>query len=319
MVWQILKKNKKETKAITIKKERGNSIKSTIKPFLIFLILFMLSVLAFLSINLFRHEEIAIFLRGFMVFVIYGIYKFISSSSFFEVNEKGIKKGRLFYTYDEILRVDLYALVKGRFFLLSMPEEGIIIYLKNGKTISFKESYNTNFWKIRWFLDQKFHQGKDVSDFSLQTDYQHIEATHKSLPIPISAKIIRVLLIISITVFVVSLIDLAFFGFLKVPEFILLSLLSSFLLLITSSNSAYFERTDKHLIIKSVYLPFKKVIPVNHINSITKKKENKTIIYEIHTIYHKKIKVSMMNSKMKREEDSINKIKELDITFHNFT
>ncbi|PKB42059.1 hypothetical protein AX016_0218 [Cellulophaga sp. RHA19] len=257
-----------------------------------------------------------------MTFVLYGFYIIAKSLVFFRANSKNMRVG-LFktYSYNDILSVELYSSIPSKFMFFIFYEKGLTIHLKNNKKIHLKETYYSNFWKIRLYLDNKFNK-KQLQE-SKPVDKSRINITNKTIATPFYIFGNRILMSIAVIATFILLIDLCTTSYLN-PGYFIFSMGTFLFLLLFTTQMDYIESSKNYIVIKNLINPFvKKIIPTKDIAHTSKEtvgggKNKKTFII-LHTIYHKKFKVSIDFISLKREGNIIEQIKKLDIPYRDYT
>lgn len=201
---------------------KNTTVTSRFNLLYVFLLFFLVAVLFFLYILLVTKEEIILFLIAFMAFVLYGFYIIAKSLVFFRANSKNIRVGPFkTYNYNDVLSIDLYSSVPSKFMFFTIYEKGLTIHLKNNKKTHLKETYYSNFWKIRLFLDNKL--GKKQVQESKPIENSRINITNETTPIPFYIFGIRILMATAVITTLILLIDLCTTNYLD-PGYFLFSI-----------------------------------------------------------------------------------------------
>lgn len=301
---------------------RNATITSRFNFLYIFLLFFFITILVFLYVLLITKEEIILFLIAFMAFVTYGIYYALKSLIFYRANAKNIKIG-IFktYTYNEVKSIELHSSVPSKFMFFTIYEKGLTIHLKNNKKIYLKEAYYTNFWKLRLHLDNTF--GNKQIKISKPVTNSTIAITNKTTTIPFYITLVKVIILIALTSSIILLLDLFITNYLD-PGYFIFSTGTFLFLLLFTTQMGYIESSKNYIIIKNLINPFiKKIIPTNVITHTTKETvgggRNKRTFIIIHTVYHKKYKVTIDFISFKREKNIIKQINKLEIPYSDYT
>ena len=301
---------------------KNTTVTSRFNLLYVFLLFFLVAVLFFLYILLVTKEEIILFLIAFMAFVLYGFYIIAKSLVFFRANSKNIRVG-LFktYNYNDVLSIDLYSSVPSKFMFFTIYEKGLTIHLKNNKKIHLKETYYSNFWKIRLFLDNKL--GKKQVQESKPIENSRINITNKTTPIPFYIFGFRILMATAVITTLILLIDLCTTNYLD-PGYFLFSRGTFFFTLLFTFNMGYIESSKDYIVIKKLINPFiKTVIPIEDITYASKEiirgGRSRTTLIIIHTIYHKDFKIPIDFISLKREKNIIKQLKKLDIPYNDYS
>lgn len=301
---------------------KNTTVTSRFNLLYVFLLFFLVAVLFFLYILLVTKEEIILFLIAFMAFVLYGFYIIAKNLVFFRANSKNIKVGPFkTYNYNDVLSIDLYSSVPSKFMFFTIYEKGLTIHLKNNKKIHLKETYYSNFWKIRLFLDNKL--GKKQVQESKPIENSRINITNKTTPIPFYIFGIRILMATAVITTLILLIDLCTTNYLD-PGYFLFSIGTFFFTLLFTFNMGYIESSKDYIVIKKLINPFiKTVIPIEDITYASKEiirgGRSRTTLIIIHTIYHKDFKIPIDFISLKREKNIIKQLKKLDIPYNDYS
>ncbi|MCL5245788.1 hypothetical protein M4I21_08215 [Cellulophaga sp. 20_2_10] len=225
------------------------------------------------------------------------------------------------YNYNDVLSVDLYSNVPSKFMFFTIHEKGLTIHLKNNKKLYLKETYYSNFWKIRLFLDNKL--GKKQVQESKSLENSRINITNKTTPIPFYIFGIRILMATAVLATFIFLIDLCTTNYLD-PGYFLFSIGTFLFMLLFTFNMGYIESSKNYIIIKKLINPFiKTVVSIEDITYASKEiiggGRNRTTLIIIHTVYHKDFKIPIDFISLKREENIIKQIKKLEISYRDYT
>ncbi|EWH15208.1 hypothetical protein KLA_01575 [Cellulophaga geojensis KL-A] len=301
---------------------KNTTITSRFNFLYLFLLFFFIVILFFLYVLIISKEEIILFLIAFMAFVLYGIYMIVKSLIFYRVDSKNIKIG-IFktYTYNEVKSIELHSSVPSKFMFFTIYEKGLTIHLKNNKKIYLKEAYYTNFWKLRLHLDNTF--GNKQIKISKPVTNSTIAITNKTTSIPFYITLVKIIILIALTSSIILLLDLFITNYLD-PGYFIFSTGTFLFLLLFTTQMGYIESSKNYIIIKNLINPFvKKIIPTNDITHTTKETvgggRNKRTFITIHTVYHKKFKVTIDFISQKREKNIVKQFKKLAIPYKDYT
>ncbi|QXP58691.1 hypothetical protein [Olleya sp. HaHaR_3_96] len=292
------------------------------KSIIVFVLIFCLIVCFGLIILLYTKNEIVIFLRLFIAFVVFAMYYTLKQLTYLSVHKDYIKTGFFTkYNYQDIASITLYDYTTYKFLFLPMVESCVTIILKNGKQIVVQDNYCANLWKLRWFLENRFINNNTTFDFNFKTNFDCNTNGNTTSPIPLLTKALPFILLLALVTLVSSSIA-AYFNIEHSQWLIISSALCVFILLIIATRSNYIESCDKGLYIKNlVFLKQKTPLALAQINHIELKQirhgKGSSTQLVIHMVYHKVYRFSVDALKQERLQNMISQLNKLNIRFQD--
>ncbi len=299
-------------------------VRAKFNPLIVGVVIFFLLLKVLLVVLVFEHPEIFLILAVFIALLLYCVVWIIGNSLLFRADTHKIRIGlSRVYSYDDLIKVDLYDSVGVRFMFLSIIEDGMTLYFKNGDKVSLKNSYYKNLWEIRWFMESKFHNKASILDFRYHNDSTQTEITQRTIPISIIMRFFGILIPLSMIFLIV--VTISWFTEYSIADpFFPILLVFLLFSLIFGSSMYYLESSSQHLIIKNLLYTFlQKRIDLQHIESAHLKsiggRRGRTTVLIIHTVYHRDFSYGVDFTHRERLKNSIAQLRQHGIPFTDHT
>ncbi|QCE43032.1 hypothetical protein [Psychroserpens sp. NJDZ02] len=292
------------------------------KSIILFILIFCFIISLGLIILLYTKNEIVVFLRLFIAFVVFSMFYTFKQLTYLSVHTNYIKTGFFTkYKYQDIASITLYDHTKYRFLFFPMVEACLTITLNNGKKIVVQDNYCANLWKLRWFLENRFIKNNTAFNFNFKPNFDCNTNLNTTSPITLVTKALPFILVLALVTLISS--SLAAYCNIDHAEwFIITSALCVFILLIIAARSNYIESCDKALYIKNlVFKKQKTPLALDQINHIELKLishgKGSTTQLIIHMVYHKVYRFSVDDLKQERLQNMISQLNKLNIRFQD--